>query len=471
MSIDDIFWKDASELAINIKEKTLSPVEIIRSFLGRIDKLNPKINAFVTICHKEALAQAELAEQSVMKRKKLGPIHGVPFCVKDNTYTKGVRTTMGSKLLQNYIANEDAILVARLKKAGGIMIGKTNTPEFASIPYTDNEIFGVTRNPWNQKMAVGGSSGGTAAAVAAGFCPIGTGNDAGGSIRIPASCCGVFGLKPQLGRIPSFPIFHQWESISHEGPITRSVSDSAIMMDIMAGHHWGDRHSIPIKPNFSRSIGEYPKNIKAAWSPDLGYAKVSHEVKSLCEDAIKNFSNLGISIDPATPEIGNVEDTYLTIINAELGAMLSLFGPFEEVSKSIEPQLTKRIKPINNMTAYEYLKATFERRELSSRMGRFFTKYDILFTPTIGVTAWPIGLPNRIVEEVDGEKVSTRGWLLTYPFNLTGQPAASLPIGFSKDGLPIGIQIVGRAHEETTVLKIANAYQKEFFTTKTPPNF
>jgi Asp-tRNA(Asn)/Glu-tRNA(Gln) amidotransferase A subunit family amidase len=471
MSVDEICWKDALELAEDIKEKRISPVEIVRSSLERIDRFNSTINAFVTICHEEALAQAKLAEQAIMKCKKLGPLHGVPFCVKDNTFTQGIKTTMGSKLLENFIPNEDATLVARLKEAGGIMIGKTNTPEFATIPYTDNVLFGVTRNPWNRNRAVGGSSGGTAAAVAAGFCPIGTGNDAGGSIRIPASCCGVFGLKPQYGRIPSYPIYHQWESINHEGPITRSVKDSALMLDIMAGHHWGDRHSIPVRTNFLQSINGNIKNIKAAWSPDLGYAIVSNEVKLLCETAVKNFSDMGVSVEFASPDIGNVENTYLTIVNAELGAMLSLFGPFEEVSKLIESQLSSRIEPINNMTAYEYLKATFERRELSSRIGKFFTQYDLLFTPTIGVTAWPIGLPNRIVQEVDGKKVSSRGWLLTYPFNLSGHPAASLPVGFSDEGLPVGLQIVGRAHEESTVLKTADAYQKEYLSTNKPSFF
>ena len=471
MTNDHIFWESAWELAKSIKKKIYSPVEIIQHFLDRIDRLNPKINAFVTVCYEEALSQAKIAEGELTKKQNLGPLHGVPFCVKDNTYTKGVKTTMGSKLLQNHTPEVDAILVARLKKAGGIMIGKTNTPEFATIPYTDNAIFGVTRNPWNQGRAVGGSSGGTAAAIAAGLCPIGTGNDAGGSIRIPASCCGVFGLKPQYGRIPSYPIFNQWESITHEGPLSRDVLDSAIMMDIMSGYHWGDRHSLPNRTSFSRSIQNPIKTLRAAWSPDLGYAEVSHEVKSVCLKAINKFSKLGISIAEASPNIGNVEHTYLAIINAELGAMLSQFGEIEEIWPLIEPSLAKRIEPVGRMSAYEYLKATFDRRGLAARVGEFFTEYDILFTPTIGVTAWPIGLKDRIVEEVDGRRVSSRGWLLTYPFNLSGHPAASLPIGFTEEGLPVGLQIVGRAHDELTVLKVAKLYQHEYPSKKRPPGF
>ena len=472
MSIDaEICWTSAFDLAALIRQKELSPIEVISALLDRIDHINPKINAYVTVCAEQALADARAAEKRATQGKDLGPLHGVPFSVKDVTLTQGVRTTMGSKLRANCIPTEDAALVARLKRAGGIMLGKTNTPEFATIPYTENSLFGVTRNPWNLARAVGGSSGGAAAAMAAGLCPLATGNDAGGSIRIPASCCGVVGLKPQYGRVPNYPIHHQWESINHEGPITRTVKDAALMLDIMAGPHWGDRFSLPEPGAFLNSLDKNVAGLRAGWSPDLGYAKVGQEVKRGCERAVANFLDLGMQIEEAAPEIGFQEKTYLTIINAELAAMFSMLGPIEKICDRLEPQLAERIEQAKMITTDEYLKAGFARRELSARIGEFFTRYDLLLTPTIGVTAWPIGLPNRIVDEVDGEKVSSRDWLLTYPFNLSGHPAISLPIGFSSEGLPIGLQIVGPAHAEATVLRAAFAYEAGYPWADLKPSF
>lgn len=465
----EICWTSAFDLAELVRQKKLSPIEIVKRFLECIDRINPKINAYVTVCAEQALTDAAAAEQAVVQGEALGPLHGVPFCVKDVTFTRGVRTTMGSKLRENFVPSEDAVLVARLKKAGGIMIGKTNTPEFATIPYTENALFGVTRNPWNMDRAVGGSSGGAAAAVAAGLCPLATGNDAGGSIRIPASCCGVVGIKPQYGRVPSYPIFHQWESINHEGPITRTVRDAALMLDIMAGPHWGDRFSLPKHKSFLNALEGDIAGLKAGWSPDLGYAKVGEEVKRHSEDAIRKFSDLGLQVEEAAPEIGKQEQTYLTIINAELAAMMSLFGPIEQIRNHLEPQLAERIEQAQTITTDDYLKAGFARRELSARVGEFFTRYDLLLTPTIGVTAWPIGLPGRIVDEVDGEMVSSRDWLLTYPFNLSGHPAVTVPIGFSSEGLPVGLQIVGPASNEATVLRVAAAYEAAYpWADKTP---
>ncbi len=233
----DICWMSAGDLAKAIKAKKMSPVEAVRAILSAIDRVNPRINAYVTLDGDRALAAAKEAERAVMRKKELGPLHGVPFSVKDAAYTKGVRTTMGSRLMENYIPTEDAEFVARLKRAGAILLGKTNTPEFATVPYTENQIFGITCNPWNLDRCPGGSSGGAAAAVAAGLGPLATGNDVGGSIRIPASCCGVFGIKGQYGRVPNYPVFHLWESMLHEGPITRTVRDGAIMLEIMAGPH------------------------------------------------------------------------------------------------------------------------------------------------------------------------------------------------------------------------------------------
>ena len=250
MQEQEICWMSASELATAIRMKKLSPVEVVKHLLARIATINPEVNAYVTMTEDSALAEAKEAEDAVMKGGQLGPLHGVPVAIKDTNFTKGVRTTMGSRLMEDFIPEEDSVHVDRLKKAGAIILGKTNTPEFAAKAVTENLVFGITRNPWNLEKTTGGSSGGSASAVAAGLTPLATGSDAGGSIRSPASCCGVFGIKPQFGRVPIYPLFHLWESLLHEGPITRTVKDAALMLDVMAGPHWGDRHSLP-PPGFS----------------------------------------------------------------------------------------------------------------------------------------------------------------------------------------------------------------------------
>ena len=456
-----ICWMSASDLATAIRAKRLSPVEVVRNLLERIEAINPKINAYVTVTADSAMAAAKEAEDAVMRGRQLGHLHGVPMAIKDTNFTKGVRTTMGSRLMENYVPEEDSVHVARLKQAGAIMLGKTNTPEFAAKAVTENLVFGIARNPWNLERTTGGSSGGSAAAVAAGLGPLATGSDAGGSIRIPASCCGVFGIKPQFGRVPSYPLFHLWESLLHEGPITRTVKDAALMLDVMAGPHWGDRHSIPPPGlNFVESLGGGVKGLRVAWSPDLGYAAVSHQVRTICEDAIKKFSEMGAEVEETQLDCRTAEVTYSTILDTDLGARLSLFGPLDKLKDKLDPSLAERVDAVKNLTANDYLKTVFARQELSARVGKLFQTYDLLLTPTLGVPAWQIGLPKVYVEEVDGKPVSTRGWTFTFPFNLTGQPAASIPAGWTEDGLPIGLQIVGRPYDEATVFRAAAAFEQ-----------
>lgn len=457
----EVCWMSAVDLAGWIRKKKISPVEVIKELLAAIDQVNPEINAYVTIDRKGALAAAKKAEKAVMEGLDSGPLHGVPLSVKDAAFTKGVRTTMGSKLMEHFVPEEDAEFVARLKRAGAILVGKTNTPEFATVPYTENLIFGATRNPWNLERSTGGSSGGAAAAVAAGLGPLATGNDVGGSIRIPASCCGVFGIKPQYGRVPNFPVFHLWESMLHEGPITRTVKDAALMLEIMAGPHPGDRHSmIPPLGNLRGSLRKGIKGLKMAWSADLGFARASREVRDICERAVWKFIELGTNVEEADPGFPNPEECYVTIVSAELIAALSRFGELDTIKDKLTPRLAERLKANQHLTALDYLQATFTRRELASTVARFFGKYDLLLTPTIGVPPWPIDLPLGIVQEVDGTPVTPRGWLLTFPFNLTGQPAASIPAGWTEGGLPVGLQIVGRYNDEEMIFRAAAAFEQ-----------
>ncbi|MEE8469988.1 MAG: amidase family protein [Dehalococcoidia bacterium] len=463
MESHDICWMNAADMARAIKEKKLSPVEVVRALFERIEAINPKINAYVTLTAESALARAKQAEDAVVSGDSLGPLHGVPVSIKDLVFTKGVRTTMGSKLLQDFVPEEDAVLVARLKEAGAIVLGKTNTPEFGLKMLTDNLIFGTTRNPWNLERSPGGSSGGAAAAVATGLGPLASGNDGGGSIRIPSSCCGVFGIKPQLGRVPRYPIFHGAEILTHEGPITRTVRDAALMLDVMAGPHWGDPYSIPAPDTrFADSLRGGVKGLKIAWSPDLGYAEVNPQVLAACEQAAKQFARLGAEVEEAHPGFDNPEGYHATLFVVDHVEALSSFGPPDQIASEVDP-LTATILYVGaEIKATEYAKAMFARQELAVKMGRFFQTYDLLLTPTLAAPPPPVDF---------ADPAGFLRWLpFILAFNLTGQPAASVPAGWTEDGLPVGLQIVGRPYDEATVFGAAAAFEEACpWTHKRPP--
>ena len=452
MKSQELCWMSAIELAEAIREKQVSTLEVVESILERIEAINPKINAYVTLTADSALADARKADDAVMKGEKLGALHGVPVSIKDLVFTKGVRTTMGSKLLRDFVPDEDAVLVARLKEAGAIILGKTNTPEFGLKMLTDNLIFGITRNPWNLDRSPGGSSGGAAAAVATGLGPLAAGNDGGGSIRIPSSCCGVFGIKPQLGRVPRYPIFHGAEILTHEGPIARTVRDAALMLDIMAGPHWGDVYSLPPSPvSFLASIEGGVRGLRIAWSPDLGYARVDPEVRAICELAAQAFSELGAEVEEAHPELDNPESHHATFFVVDHVASFDSFGPVEEIAPDLDPLTATMLYVGRDIKATDYARAMFSRQELAVKMGKFLQTYDLLLTPTLAAPPPP------------ADFADPAGFLQWLPFilvfSLTGQPAASVPAGWTDDGLPVGLQIVGRRFEEATVLRAAAAFE------------
>ena len=452
MASHDICWMSAVDLAKAIKRRKISPVEVIKTFLERIESINPTVNAYVTVTADSALAEAQRAEKAVMKGEELGPLHGVPVSVKDLIFTKGVRTTLGCKLLEDLVPEEDATNVARLKKAGAILLGKTNTSEFGFKPLTDNLLFGATRNPWNLDKTSGGSSGGAAAAVASGLGPLAVGADGGGSIRIPSSCCGVFGIKPQLGRVPRYPAIPGGEFIFHEGPITRTVRDAAVMLDVMAGFHWGDGYSFPSpKAKFTKSIGAGVKGLTIAWSPDLGYAIVDPQVNEICARAAKEFSKLGAQVEEAQPGFANPEIHIGTICGADALEALSALGPVDQIIDKLAPLTSAMLFVSSELKATDYAKAMFAKQELTIKMGKFFQTYDLLLTPTLPTPPLPV--------EFDDPIGFLRWVAFLFPFNLTGQPAASVPAGWTDDGLPVGLQIVGRPFDEATVLRAAATFE------------
>src|SRR5438067_4493902 len=299
MRENDPNWLSATEQAALIRSRKLSPLELVDSLLARIDKLNPRINAFVLINADQARREARAAERAVGKRgARLGPLHGVPFSVKDLVITKGVRTTFGTPLYRDNVPSEDAPMVERLKAAGAIMLGKTNTPTFGWIGATHNLLFGPTRNPWNLGRTPGGSSGGASAAAAAGLGPLHVGTDGGGSIRIPASFAGIYGLKASFGRIPAYPPSGAW-SLSHIGPMTRTVADAALMLQVAAGPDERDQTSLPAAPvDYVKALAGGVKGLRVAWSADLGFADVvDPEVRDLCAKGASAFREVGCRVE------------------------------------------------------------------------------------------------------------------------------------------------------------------------------
>ncbi len=453
MQNHDLCWMSAVDLGTELRAKRISPVEVVKGILERIETVNPKINAYVTLTGDEALDAAKKAEAALMEGGKLGPLHGIPVSIKDLVFTKGVRTTMGSKLLKDFVPEEDAVLVTRLKNAGAIVLGKTNTPEFGLKMLTDSLLFGITRNPWSLQRSPGGSSGGAAAAVASGLGPLAAGNDGGGSIRIPSSCCGVFGIKPQLGRVPRYPIFHGAEILTHEGPITRTVRDAALMLDVMAGPHWGDVYSIPAPGiSFEKSLQFGVEGMRIAWSRDLGYAEVDPEVCDICERAAEQFSRMGAEVEEAHPGFDNPEAYHAVLYVVDHLAVLSSFGPPDQIASELDPLTATMLFVGAEMKATEYAKAMFARQELAVKIGKFFQGYDLLLTPTLAAPPPPVDF---------AEPAGFLKWLpFILAFSLTGQPAASVPAGWTEDGLPVGLQIVGRPYDEISVFRAAAAFEE-----------
>ena len=459
MASDELCWLSATDLAALIRRRKVSPVEVVDAVLERIERLNPQLNAYVTVTADEARRAAKQAERELARRRAaLGPLHGVPFSVKDLVITKGVRTTFGTPLHADNVPTEDAPMVARLKAAGGIMIGKTNTPAFGWLGATHNLVFGETRNPWRRDRTPGGSSGGASAAVAAGLAPIAIGTDGGGSIRIPASFAGIFGHKPSFGRIPAYPASTVW-SVSHIGPMTRTVADAALTMQVCAGPDERDPFSLPRDgANYVRGIRGSIKGLRVAYAEDLGnLIALDPEVRRATAKAARVFRELGCRVDNAAPRWPSPAECWYEIFCGGLGVRLQ---PFRDRRAEIEPGLQQIMDRAAASPPGRYVQAWMERLAWWQHPRAFFERYDLLLTPTVACPPFALGLDHP--REVAGTPVVPYGWLpYTYPFNLTGQPAASVPCGFTHDGLPIGLQIVGRRFDDVTVLRAAAAFERE----------
>jgi Asp-tRNA(Asn)/Glu-tRNA(Gln) amidotransferase A subunit family amidase len=459
--MSEICWMSAAELLSAYKKKKLSPVEVVKTLLARIDEINPKLNAIVTRTDDMALAAARESEKAYQKGTPRS-LEGVPIPIKDNVFTEGVRTTFGSKLYENFVPDRDAILVERLKNAGAVIMGKTNLPEFGLVGITDNPIFGKTVNPWNLNRTSGGSSGGAAAAVAADLCPVAHGNDGGGSIRIPSSFCGVFGLKPSFGRVPIYPHLPGWETLNHEGSLTRTVEDNALILDVMAGPSIYDPVSLPQYPGkFQKDMKGDIKGLRVAFSSDLGGGfPVDSQVLDICRKAALGFKELGCTVEEIKPGWINMEPDFLVTVLSE-----TLTAHENELEKYKQIAFPPYVPFIDFASAYnnrDVVRVQFDRYKLNEQVSRVFEKYDLVLTPTLATAAFEAGDKGPLAPaKINGVDASPSSWVcFTYPFNFTGQPAASVPCGFNSEGLPVGLQIVGRRLDEASVLRAAAAFEK-----------
>ena len=463
----EIHYTPAVELAQKIRTKQLSPVEVVQAHLDRIDALNARLNAIV-IFAEDPLAQAKEAEATLMRGDNLGPLHGVPYTLKDCVQVAGMRTTLGSRLFDEYVSDVDATLYTRLKNAGGILLGKTNMPEFALWWQTDNLLWGLTPNPWDPARTTGGSSGGEASALACGLSPLGVGTDLGGSIRQPASFCGLAGLKPTLGRVPYTHILPQaiLRAI-HVGPMARTVADVALELSITAGPDGLDTFAPPVPVPDYMDLDVSLSGLKVGWSPTMGLP-TDPEVQQAVAQAAQALKDAGLS----------VEQTEIPAMLENDSSFISSVTYLTEGKQALLPIVKGREADLTNLlrTRYvesppqdfdDYLEANLKWDALKQGVAEWFTRYDLFLCPTVPMPAYP---HDQRSFTIDGQELPSRHALrATMPWDLTGSPAMSVPFGMSSDGLPIGVQLVGRHFDELTVLRAAKALEDRIGGYRRPP--
>ncbi len=451
----DLCSLSAAELLAAYRAKTLSPVEATRAVLARIAELNPVLNCFNLIDAKSALESAHASEARWRKGTPVGALDGVPASIKDIILTKGWPTRRGSKTTDpSGPWNDDAPAVARLREQGAVLVGKTTTPEFGWKGVTDSPLTGITRNPWNPKKTPGGSSGGSAAAIASGMGPLAVGTDGGGSIRIPCAFTGLFGLKPSFGRVPAWPL-SPFGTVAHLGPITRTVTDAALMMNALAMPDARDWHALPYdRQDYLMGLEDSVKGLRVAYSPALGYAKVDREIAALVKKAVQVFADLGAHVDEVDPGFKDQQEVFT--LHWFPGAAYVVRGIPAAKRKLMDQGLLEVARAGEKITMKQYQDAVTKRGALGVLMNKFHEKYDLLLTPTLPLAAFDAG---KEVSDVVRERRWTDWTPFSYPFNLTQQPAASMPCGLTKAGLPAGLHIVGPKYADALVLRAARAYE------------
>jgi amidase len=448
------------ELLRLYRARRLSPLEAMQGVLAQIDAVNPQVNAIVTLAADAALWDARRATAALKRGAALPPLFGVPVGIKDVTPTRGIRTTYGSKLFENHVPDEDALVVQRLRAAGAIVIGKTNTPEFAFGPNTVNAVFGATRNPWNLTRTAGGSSGGSAAALASGMCPLAQGSDLGGSLRGPAAMCGVVGFRTTPGLIPRHPSVLAWDTYSVDGPMARTVADTALMLSVMAGAD--DRspisYDVDTRELLGATKGPSVKGWRIAWTADLGgLVTVDTEVRTIFERAVGVFRSAGARMETACPDMKDIPEivrlTRATLMVARHADKLP------EHRAVLQEGLVENTEAGLALSARDIASGELLRTRQWQRVREFLAARDLWITPTSAVAAFPIEHPH--VMEINGKPVgrAMQRSYLTYAFSVLGLPAISIPCGFTRTGLPVGLQIIGKRRGEAAVLRAAAAFE------------
>jgi aspartyl-tRNA(Asn)/glutamyl-tRNA(Gln) amidotransferase subunit A len=457
----EIAFLPASEQARLVRASELSPLEVVDAALARIEALDPRVNAFTELRADLARAEARALGERIARGDDPGPLAGLPIGVKDLEDVAGMRTTYGSVPFRDRVARRDSVQVARLRAAGAIVVGKTNTPEFGSTAFTKNRVHGTSRNPWNLDRTPGGSSGGSAAAVAAGMVPLATGSDGGGSIRIPAAYTGLYGIKCSFGRIPRGPEERlTWIDTVSVGPLARTVLDAALYVDATAGYHGCDPTSLPAPAvKYAELIDRVPRGLRIAWSPTIGYAVVARDVARVAEDAALAFRDLGHDVVPWQGAIPDLGRDWGLLSGAET------YGEIAEVFERHRDDWGRAFArgleiARDRLTPASIAESMRKRALLNEAVEAIFATHDLLLTPTLPTTAFPAGGPPP--STIEGVELASPMSVVafTYPFNLTGHPAATVRAGFGDDGLPVGLQIVAPRHRDDLVFQASRALEQ-----------
>ncbi len=465
MPANEICEMSAVDLAVQLRAKHVSPVEVVDAVLARMERLEPHLHAFCTPTPDLARSEAKRIEQGIMRGDEMGPLAGIPVSIKDLIFTRGIRTVSGSVAYRDFVPDEDDIVVERLKAAGAIVLGKTNVTEFGYSAASHNPVFETTRNPWDLSRTSGGSSAGAGVAIATGMGPLAIGSDGGGSVRIPAAFCGTYGIKPSMGRIPLYPGSRDerypgvsgWESIECYGPLTRTVADSALALSVVTGPDMRDRHSLP-RADFDwlKFCEGDLRGKRVAFSRDWGYMAVDPEVAEVVARAVRVFErDLGCIVEETNPGWDNPAAAFAAVMIAET----DLRGMREMITKHGSQTSSHMVELMTHpWTAEDLTSANIARKAVVNKMARLMTRYDLLLTPTASVAAFPVHMQGP--DKIAGRYVRPESFIgFTLPLNFTGQPAASVPAGFTRDGLPVGLQIIGRHLDDAMVLRASAAFE------------
>jgi len=455
----DICRLDAIEMARQLRAGSLSAREVLAAHLAQIERFNPTMNAIVTLVAERAAASARAADERFARREAVGPLHGLPIAHKDLQPTQGIRTTFGSPAFRDHVPDHDSLLVERVRAAGAIMVGKTNTPEFGAGSQTFNPVFGATVNPHDSTKTCGGSSGGAAVALACGMLPIADGTDMGGSLRNPANFCGVVGMRTSAGRVPIWPAPMAWSTLSVEGPMGRTVADAALLLSAIAGPD--PRSPISLTEpgtSFAAPLERSLRGVRVAWWTALGGIPVDRRVRGIVDAQRSVFESLGCLVEDAEPDLSDADEVFMTrralVFVGTLGQAVHAHGDL------IKDTVRWEVERGERLTAQEIAAAELKATSLFHRMRAFMARYDFFVLPVAQVLPFDVTQP--YVMEIDGVPMRNYiDWMRTcYYISATGHPAISVPAGFTPDGLPVGIQIVGRYRDDWGLLQMAHAFEQ-----------